>query len=46
MIELSDIEIEEVSGAVGLVQFLQWANYALEFFTGFVDGLNSASSGE
>lgn len=43
MIELNDIEVEQVSGAVGLVQLLQWGNYALEFFTGFVDGLNAGT---
>lgn len=45
MIELNDIEIEEISGGVGLIQLLQWGNYALEFFTGFVDGVNAASGG-
>lgn len=42
MIELSEIEIHEVSGGVNLIT---WANYALEFFTGFVDGINAATGG-
>ena len=39
MVELNEIEIAEVSGASS---FITWANYALEFATGFYDGLKAA----
>lgn len=42
MIELNEIEIEEVAAAAGFFSFVTWANYALEFGTGFVDGLKAA----
>lgn len=42
MIELNEIEIEEVSGAAGIFSFVTFANYALEFGTGFYDGLKAA----
>ena len=45
MIELNGIEIEEVSGGMGLLQFASWANALLEFGTGWVDGVNAASGG-
>ena len=42
MIELNEIEIGEVSGASSIFPFVTWANYALEFATGFYDGLKAA----
>lgn len=43
MIELSNIEIDEVSGGMGALQlFIYIGNAILEFGTGWVDGVNAA----
>lgn len=42
MIELTDIEIETVSGGSLLTLAVTIANYGLEFLTGFYDGLRAA----
>lgn len=44
MIELNDIEIEAVAGGSMITLAVTIANYGLEFFTGFYDGLRDASS--
>jgi len=43
MIELSDIEIDAVSGGMGFNVFLLWANALVEFGSGFIDGINAAT---
>ena len=45
MIELSDMEVDAVSGAMGLSGWISALNTALDFFTGFVDGVNAATGG-
>lgn len=42
MIELTDLEIGEISGGVSWVWFIEAANAILEFGQGFIDGVNAA----
>lgn len=42
MIELSDIEIDEVSGALGWAEVAAILNAIIEFGAGFIDGVNAA----
>lgn len=44
MIELNDIDIDEVAGGAGFFSFVTWANYAIEFGTGWIDGVNAATA--
>lgn len=42
MIELNASEIDQVSGALGLLEWLEIGNALLEFGKGFIDGVNAA----
>lgn len=45
MIELNEIEINSVSGGLGSIQlYIYIANAALEFLSGWRDGVNDATS--
>lgn len=44
MIELSDIEIDAVSGATSFSVWVFVLNSAVEFVNGFIDGVNAAAS--
>lgn len=42
MTELTNLEIDEVSGALGLSIWIEIGNAILEFGAGFIDGVNAA----
>ena len=44
MIELSNLEIEEVSGGMGLALLIALGNAVVEFGSGLIDGMRAAQS--